>query len=102
MIKEKEESKETSEDEAKESVETQSKETKEGTEEHNQHVIPEEFQNKVNEMCQEYSDSKACLDYMRDRCNDALDELRRKEDEARMKKAGKHTQKFSTEAMPSM
>ncbi len=90
----KSESKETQNDENKESSAVQAKEKAEGTEEHNPEVISEEFQNKVMDLCKEYKDSKQCLEYMRSRSQDHLDELYKKEREKNS------PDEFSTVGMP--
>ena len=63
-------------------------------EKHGEHVISEEFQHEVMNLVDEYKDSKPCLRYMSDRCNDALDKLREEE-------MNKTTKEFSTKEMPA-
>lgn len=94
---EKEESKETPEDEAAESPATQKKEMEEGTEEHSPEgvKVPEAFQKEVHSLISQ-CDDKACLSYLRNCLNEKEDELRKSE------MSEKETpQEFSTEGMPS-
>lgn len=82
----KEEEQETPEQEKAETTEHQKKEDEAGIE---GVVISEKFQQEVHKLIGEYAESKDCLEFMREQVNDALDEIRRKEDDERMAKRAK-------------
>jgi hypothetical protein len=106
-----EESAETPEAEAAESTKEQKAEKEAGTEKEiatesegskgNVH-ISEDFQREATALVAEYKDSKPCLEFLRNQCEDALQALREAEMNKKTKTKGKTPQNFTAEAMPSM